>query len=115
MRISRDKKGLFDDLKQRYQYLLDSAYPDEIVSFEEETAICSGDFYMFFTLVAGSLSLVIDHKRIPKKQLNVLRQSFEEQYPQIKSYQHILESYPLLHSYVQYHEETRKRIIALIQ
>nr|WP_267903498.1 YxiJ family protein [Bacillus pumilus] len=35
--------------------------------------------------------------------------------PKIKSYQQILESYPLLHSYVQYHEETRKRIMALIQ
>lgn len=114
MRISRDKQGLFDDLKQRYQYLLDSAYPDDIISFEEETGISSDDFYMFFSLVAGSLSLVIDHKRIPKKQLNVLRQSFEEQYPQIKTYQHILDCYPLLHSYVQYHEETRKRIIALI-
>ncbi|EKF36585.1 YxiJ family protein [Bacillus xiamenensis] len=115
MRISRDKQGLFNDLKQRYQYLLDSSYPDEIVSFEEETGMWSDDFYEFFTLVTGSLSLVIDHKRIPKKQLNVLRQSFEEQYPQIKSCQQILESYPLLHSYVQYHEETRKRIIALIQ
>ncbi|MCK8452107.1 YxiJ-like family protein [Bacillus safensis] len=115
MKISSDKQGLFDDLNQRYQYLLDSAYPDDIVSFEEETAICSDDFYMFFSLVAGSLSYVIDHKRIPKKQLNVLRQSFEEQYPQIKSFQHVLESYPLLHSYVQYHEETRKRIIAFIQ
>lgn len=58
---------------------------------------------------------MVDHKRIPKKQLNVLRQSFEEQYPQIKTYQQILESYPLLNSYVQYHEETRKRIIVLIQ
>ncbi|MCM3027564.1 YxiJ-like family protein [Bacillus safensis] len=115
MNISRDKQSLFDDLKQRYQYLLDSAYPDDIVSFEVETAICSDDFYMFFSLVAGSLSYVIDHKRIPKKQLNVLRQSFEEQYPQIKAFQHILESYPLLHSYIQYHEETRKRIIAFIQ
>ncbi|AOZ89936.1 hypothetical protein BK049_15300 [Bacillus xiamenensis] len=115
MKISGDKQGLFDELKKRYQYLLDSSYPDDIVSFEEETGICSGDVYMFFTLVAGSLSLVIDHKRIPKKQLNVLRQSFEEQYPQIKTYQHILTSYPLLHSYIQYHEETRKRIIALIQ
>ncbi|WP_035390913.1 YxiJ family protein [Bacillus sp. UNC125MFCrub1.1] len=115
MRISRDKQGLFDDVKQRYQYLLDLSYPDEIVSFEEETGICSDDFYMFISLVAGSLSYVVDHKRIPKKQLNVLRQSFEEQYPQIKSYQEILESYPLLHSYVQYHEETRKQIIALLQ
>ncbi|MEK4050361.1 YxiJ family protein [Bacillus pumilus] len=115
MKISRDKQGLFDDLKQRYQYLLDSAYPDDIVFFEEETGMFSDDFYEFFTLVTGSLSYVIDNKRIPKKQLNVLRQSFEEQYPQIKSYQHILESYPLLHSYIQYHEETRKRIIALIQ
>ncbi|MCY7566787.1 YxiJ family protein [Bacillus safensis] len=115
MKISRDKQDLFDDLKQRYQYLLDSAYPDDIVSFEEETVMPSDDFYLFFSLVAGSLSYVIDHKRIPKKQLNVLRQSFEEQYPQIKSFQHVLESYPLLHSYIQYHEETRKRIIALIQ
>ncbi|MDM5320768.1 YxiJ family protein [Bacillus altitudinis] len=115
MNISRDKHGLIHDLNQRYQYLLDSAYPDDIISFEEETGMYSDDFYMFFTLVAGSLSYVIDHKRIPKKQLNVLRQSFEEQYPQIKTYQHILESYPLLHSCVQYHEETRKRIIALIQ
>ncbi|MGE6857555.1 YxiJ family protein [Bacillus pumilus] len=114
MKISRDKQGLFDDVKQRYQYLLDSSYPDDIISFEEETGMYSDDFYMFFSLVAGSLSYVIDHKRIPKKQLNVLRQSFEEQYPQIKTYQHILESYPLLHSYVQYHEETRKRIMALI-
>ncbi|CAM5306488.1 hypothetical protein BSAF29S_04000 [Bacillus safensis subsp. safensis] len=45
--------------------------------------------------------------------MNVLRQSFEEHYPQIKAFQHILESYPLLHSYVQYHEETRKQIIHL--
>ncbi|MFK4006839.1 MULTISPECIES: YxiJ-like family protein [Bacillus] len=72
-------------------------------------------FIYFFSLVAGSLSYVVDHKRIPKKQLNVLRQSFEEQFPQIKSFYHILESYPLLHSYVQYNEKTRKRIIALIQ
>ncbi|QHQ76089.1 YxiJ family protein [Bacillus pumilus] len=115
MKISRDKQDLFDDVKQRYQYLLDSVYPDDIVSFEEETGIFSDDFYMFFSLVAGSLSYVVDHKRIPKKQLTVLRQSFEEQYPQIKSYQQILESYPLLHSYVQYHEKTRKRIIALLQ
>ncbi|MDR0126792.1 YxiJ family protein [Bacillus zhangzhouensis] len=115
MNISQDKQGLINDLKKRYQYVFHSAYPDDIISFEEETGISSDDFYLFFTLVAGSLSLVIDHKRIPKKQLNVLRHSFEEQYPQIKSYQHILESYPLLHSYVQYHEETRKRIIALIQ
>ncbi|QLI77558.1 YxiJ family protein [Bacillus pumilus] len=115
MNISQDKKGLINDLKQRYQYLLDSSYPDEIISFEEETGMSSDDFYLFFSLVAGSLSYVIDHKRIPKKQLNVLRQSFEEQYPQLKSYQQILESYPLLHSYVQYHEETRKQIIALIQ
>ncbi|WP_151040108.1 YxiJ family protein [Bacillus safensis] len=115
MKFSQDKQGLIHDLKQRYQYLLDSAYPDDTVSFEEETGLPSDDFYLFFSLVAGSLSLVIDHKRIPKKQLNVLCQSFEEQYPQIKSFQHILESYPLLHSYIQYHEETRKRIIALIQ
>ncbi|MGX9291405.1 YxiJ family protein [Bacillus sp. A015] len=115
MNISQDKQGLINDLKQRYQYLFHSAYPDDIVSFEEETGMCSGDFYIFFALVAGSLSYVIDHKRIPKKQLNVLLQSFEERYPQIKSFQHILESYPLLHDYIQYHEETRKRIIALIQ
>lgn len=49
MKISRDKQDLFDDLKQRYQYLLDYAYPDDIVSFEEETGIFSDDFYMFFT------------------------------------------------------------------
>lgn len=73
-----------------------------------------GPIILFIALVAGTSSLVVDHKRIPKKQLNVLRQSFEEQYPQIKSYQQILESYPLLHSYVQYHEESRKQIIALI-
>ncbi|MCC9087911.1 MULTISPECIES: YxiJ family protein [Bacillus] len=115
MKFSQDKQGLINDLKQRYQYLFHSAYPDDIASFEEETRMYSGDFYMFFTLVTGSLSYVIDNKRIPKKQLNVLRQSFEEQYPQIKTYQHILESYPLLHSYIQYHEETRKRIIAFIQ
>lgn len=54
MKISRDKQDLFDDLKQRYQYLLDSAYPDEIVSFEEETAICSDDFYMFFHLLQAA-------------------------------------------------------------
>ncbi|MEB2358438.1 YxiJ-like family protein [Bacillus pumilus] len=94
MKFSKDKQGLIYDLKKRYQYLLDSAYPDEIISFEEETGMSSDDFYMFFSLVGGSLSLVIDHKRIPKKQLNVLRQSFEKQYPQIKTYQHILESYP---------------------
>ncbi|MCY7465977.1 YxiJ-like family protein [Bacillus safensis] len=115
MKFSQDKQGLIHDLKQRYQYLLDSAYPDDIISFEEETGMPSDDFYLFFSLVAGSLSYVVDHKRIPKKQLNVLRQSFEEQSPQIKSFQHILESYHLLHSYIQYHEETRKRIIALIQ
>lgn len=115
MNTRQDKQDLINDLKQRYQYLFHSAYPDDIVSFEEETRMCSGDFYMFFTLVTGSLIYVIDHKRIPKKQLNVLRQSFEEQYPQIKSFQHILESYPLLHSYIQYHEETRKRIIAFIK
>ncbi|MFF2415369.1 hypothetical protein [Bacillus safensis] len=39
MKISRDKQGLFDDLKQRYQYLLDTAYPDDIVSFEEKTGM----------------------------------------------------------------------------
>lgn len=104
MRISRDKQGLFDDVKQRYQYLLDSAYPDEIISFEEETGMYSDDFYMFFSLVAGSLSYVVDHKRIPKKQLNVLRQSFEEQYPQIKSYRinrslnHILYCTPMFNT-----------------
>ena len=48
MKISRDKQGLFDDVKQRYQYLLDSSYPDEIVSFEAETSIFSDDFYFFF-------------------------------------------------------------------
>ncbi|MFN3091851.1 YxiJ family protein [Bacillus pumilus] len=115
MNTSQDKQELINDLKQRYQYCFHSDYPEEILSFEEETGMWSDDFYEFFTLVTGSLSYVIDHKRIPKKQLNVLRQSFEEQYPQIKSFQHILESYPLLHSYVQYHEETRKRIIAFIQ
>ncbi|WP_111291713.1 YxiJ family protein [Bacillus safensis] len=115
MNISQDNQDLINDLKQRYQYLFHSAYPDDIVSFEEETGMCSGDFYMFFTLVAGSLSYVVDNKRIPKRQFKVLQQSFEEQYPQIKTYQHILESYPLLHSYIQYHEETRKRIIALMQ
>lgn len=115
MNISQDKTALINDLKQRYQYCFHSDYPEEILSFEEETGMWSDGFYEFFTLVTGSLSYVIDHKRIPKKQLNVLRQSFEEQYPQIKSFQHILESYPLLHSYIQYHEETRKRIIAFIK
>ncbi|MBD3860515.1 hypothetical protein IEE86_12320 [Bacillus sp. 28A-2] len=115
MNISQDKQFLINDLKKRYQYISHSAYPDDIVSFEEETGMWSEDFYEFFALIAGSLSYVIDNKRIPKKQLNVLRQPFEERYPQIKSFQPILESYPLLHSYVQYHEETRKRIIALIQ
>lgn len=66
MRISRDKQGLFDDVKQRYQYLLDSSYPDEIVSFEAETGIFSDDFYLFFSLVAGSLSYVIDHTNTEK-------------------------------------------------
>ncbi|WP_260851452.1 YxiJ-like family protein [Bacillus pumilus] len=98
MKISRDKQDLFDDVKQRYQYLLDSAYPDEIIFFEEETGMYSDDFYMFFSLVAGSLSYVVDHKRIPKKQLNVLRQSFEEQYPQIKSYQQILYCIPMFNT-----------------
>ncbi|MEW6978432.1 YxiJ family protein [Bacillus pumilus] len=78
MNINRDKQGLFDDLKQRYQYLWDSAYPEDILSFEEETGISSGDLYQFFTLVPGSFSYVIENKRIPKKQLNVLRKSFEE-------------------------------------
>ncbi|MED5224031.1 hypothetical protein [Bacillus safensis] len=39
MKFSQDKQGLINDLKQRYQYLLDSAYPDDIVSFEEETGM----------------------------------------------------------------------------
>jgi len=115
MNINRDKQSLLNDLKQRYQYLWHSAYPEDIPSFEEEMGICSGELYQFFALVSGSLSYVIENKRIPKRQLKVLQQSFEEQYPQIKTYQHILESYPLLHSYVQYNEETRKRIMALIK
>lgn len=54
MKFSKDKQGLIYDLKQRYQYLLDSAYPDEIVSFEEETGISSDDFYLFFHLLQGA-------------------------------------------------------------
>ncbi|MDE0640667.1 YxiJ family protein [Bacillus sp. CNPSo 3703] len=46
--------------------------------------------YQFFALVPDNLSFLIGNKRIPKKQLNVLRQSFEEQSPQIKSFQHTL-------------------------
>ncbi|MFS0654781.1 YxiJ family protein [Bacillus sp. 179-C3.3 HS] len=113
--MSQDKQSLFDDLKQRYQYLWHSEYPEDILSFEEETGICSGELYQFFALVTGSLSRVIENKRIPKRHLKVLLQPFEEEYPQIKAFQHILESYPLLDAYIHYHEETRKRIIALIQ
>lgn len=54
MKISRDKQGLFDDVKQRYQYLLDSSYPDDIISFEEETGMYSDDFYMFFHLLQAA-------------------------------------------------------------
>lgn len=114
MRMPEEKQALFNDLKQRYQYLFHSAYPEDIVSFEEETGIYSDDFYAFFTLVAGSLSYVIENKRMPKRQKEFLH-PFEELYLHIKTCQHTLEAYPLLHAYVQYHEETRKRIIALIQ
>ncbi|AOZ89927.1 hypothetical protein BK049_15255 [Bacillus xiamenensis] len=77
MKISGDKQGLFDELKTRYQYLLDSSYPDDIVSFEEDTVIWSDNF--IYCTCCGSSSLVIDHKRIPKKQLNFMveRKSFE--------------------------------------
>lgn len=54
MNISRDKHGLIHDLNQRYQYLLDSAYPDDIISFEEETGMYSDDFYMFLHLLQAA-------------------------------------------------------------
>ena len=49
MRISRDKQGLFDDLKQRYQYLLDSSYPDEIVFLKRKLVYVQMTFIYFFT------------------------------------------------------------------
>ncbi|MDM5298840.1 YxiJ family protein [Bacillus pumilus] len=101
-------------MKPRYQYLVHSPYSEDIAPFEDETGMSSsGDFYKFFTHVTGSLSYVIENKRMSKRQKKSLQEPFEELYPQIKTCQHILETYPLLHEYVQYHEETRKRIIAL--
>lgn len=66
--INRDRQSLLNDLKQRYQYLWHSTYPEDILSFEEEKGICSGELYQFFALVPGSLSYVIENKRIPKRQ-----------------------------------------------
>ncbi|UIN49024.1 YxiJ-like family protein [Bacillus safensis] len=50
MNISQDKTALINDLKQRYQYCFHSDYPEEILSFEEETGLWSDDFYEFFLL-----------------------------------------------------------------
>ncbi|MGD6977481.1 YxiJ family protein [Bacillus altitudinis] len=56
--------------------------------------------------MAGSLSCVIDNKWISKRQLKVLQQSFEEQYPQNKAFQHIL-YYMSISSTMEKHENCR--------
>ncbi|MBW0259734.1 MULTISPECIES: YxiJ family protein [unclassified Bacillus (in: firmicutes)] len=112
-RYNIDQKTL-DEIK-KYYVLLHGPFPNDMYDFEEETNTSLDEFYEFFALITGSLNYIIEDKKIPRYQREMLKKTFYEHYPHFSNYKSEILKYQELSECLDFHEKIRILINKLIK
>ncbi|AST06224.1 MULTISPECIES: YxiJ-like family protein [Anoxybacillus] len=107
---------------EKMSILLNNDFPSEDIERIENTILkdndkycLTGGFDSFCSLISGSLSYVLAHKKIPRYQRKLLYKDFFALYPYYEPLRKHLEKFPHFSEELKVHERVRELLLEVVK